>query len=288
MPEGGRRISYYERLGVPADADPRDIRAAYLRLMKHHHPDVAGSRRDQEAARELNEAFAVLRDPDRRRLYDQDLARERARPAPPPPPMRPPPGHIYRPIVVRRPRPSFAARTLPLLLPVLIAAAAGGLYMRYGELPAPRVPLPAPAVEEEVRTPTAAPLPPVDYAMVQKGVEDLGWIAGIGGVAEAASYSRRCFEQFEEAPSALLFDRCAAFDNAAFWWQAEQRDGPPSPRFSSVDMSVRHEDSLKRLSLNEEANRRRLQRIHSAAVTALAEMSLRAQHRREPVDPGVQ
>lgn len=65
--------NYYAVLGVSPDADRKAIRARYAALMQRggKHPDLGGSH--AEAAR-LNEAYAVLRDPVRRALYDQSCS----------------------------------------------------------------------------------------------------------------------------------------------------------------------------------------------------------------------
>lgn len=52
----------YEVLGVAWDADVADIRRAYLKAARHHHPDIAGPEGD-ERMREINVAWTVLRDP---------------------------------------------------------------------------------------------------------------------------------------------------------------------------------------------------------------------------------
>lgn len=70
--------SYYVILGVPADASPAGIRAAYRDRAKELHPDRAGDGREREF-RELQEAYEILSDPQRRRRYDA----ERPRAAPP-------------------------------------------------------------------------------------------------------------------------------------------------------------------------------------------------------------
>src|SRR5689334_4111927 len=90
---------YYAVLQVHPDADYEVIEAAYRQLMKKHHPDMAGPdpRRIAEherRAKSINEAFAILRDPERRRRYDLDrILTGSVRPAPPPqqPPAPPPP-----------------------------------------------------------------------------------------------------------------------------------------------------------------------------------------------------
>jgi molecular chaperone DnaJ len=67
---------YYAVLQVSPEADREVIDAAYRQLMKKHHPDMAGNdpRRIAEhlaRARVLNEAHAVLGDPEQRRRYDR-------------------------------------------------------------------------------------------------------------------------------------------------------------------------------------------------------------------------
>ncbi|MEA3018112.1 MAG: hypothetical protein QOI38_2834 [Sphingomonadales bacterium] len=63
-----RPYSLYDHLSVTPDAQPAVIEAAYRALMKQHHPDHAGA---AERAAEINAAYAVLRDPQRRAAYDQ-------------------------------------------------------------------------------------------------------------------------------------------------------------------------------------------------------------------------
>jgi molecular chaperone DnaJ len=66
----------YDRLGVESDATDADITSAYRRLAREHHPDTnrGGPR---QAFTELTDAYDVLRDPARRRAYD-DARRVRA------------------------------------------------------------------------------------------------------------------------------------------------------------------------------------------------------------------
>lgn len=73
--------SYYDLFGVAPDATDREIRAAYLRLMKRHHPD-AGNGEEPHAAdivATANRCYAVLKDPARRAAYDAQLARPAGR-----------------------------------------------------------------------------------------------------------------------------------------------------------------------------------------------------------------
>lgn len=59
---------YYGVLGVDRDASAGDIKAAYRRLSKAHHPDLGGS--DDAKMQGINEAFSILGNPQRRQQYD--------------------------------------------------------------------------------------------------------------------------------------------------------------------------------------------------------------------------
>lgn len=57
----------YERLGVAKDASPADIKKAYRLLVMRHHPDKGG---DPEVFKDIQNAFEVLSDPEKRETYD--------------------------------------------------------------------------------------------------------------------------------------------------------------------------------------------------------------------------
>lgn len=62
---------YYTILGVPRDADEKVIKKAYRRLAREHHPDMnPNNPRAEEKFKELNEAYEVLSDPQKRQRYD--------------------------------------------------------------------------------------------------------------------------------------------------------------------------------------------------------------------------
>lgn len=62
----------YAVLGVATDADAATIRRAYRALARRHHPDFGG---DTDKMVVINDAWHVLRDPERRARYDQQLRR---------------------------------------------------------------------------------------------------------------------------------------------------------------------------------------------------------------------
>ena len=61
---------YYKILGVSRDAKPDEIRKAYRKLAKQYHPDVNKEANAEEKYKEINEAYEVLKDPDKRQKYD--------------------------------------------------------------------------------------------------------------------------------------------------------------------------------------------------------------------------
>ncbi|KAH6811127.1 Chaperone DnaJ-domain superfamily protein [Perilla frutescens var. hirtella] len=72
--------SYYQFLGVPANADLEEIKAAYRRLSKEYHPDttVLPIRTASDMFMKLREIYDVLSNEERRRFYDWTLAQETA------------------------------------------------------------------------------------------------------------------------------------------------------------------------------------------------------------------
>ncbi|MFZ4484130.1 MAG: DnaJ C-terminal domain-containing protein [Chthoniobacterales bacterium] len=76
---------HYATLGLDRHCTTAEIRAAYRRLVKRHHPDVNRAAADATASvQSLNTAHETLRDPARRAAYDRELVDEK-----PPSPARP-------------------------------------------------------------------------------------------------------------------------------------------------------------------------------------------------------
>ena len=63
---------YYATLGVPKNASEADIKKAFRKLAREYHPDVAKDKKQaEEKFKEVNEAYEVLGDPEKRKRYDQ-------------------------------------------------------------------------------------------------------------------------------------------------------------------------------------------------------------------------
>src|SRR5712664_3926924 len=61
---------YYATLGVRRDASADEIKKAYRRLARELHPDVNPDPATQERFKEINQAYEVLSDPEKRQMYD--------------------------------------------------------------------------------------------------------------------------------------------------------------------------------------------------------------------------
>src|SRR5437588_12663829 len=63
---------FYKILGAKKDAKPEEIKKAYRRLARKHHPDVnPGDKAAEDRFKQMSEAFDVLSDPKKRKVYDR-------------------------------------------------------------------------------------------------------------------------------------------------------------------------------------------------------------------------
>src|SRR2546421_7208119 len=63
---------FYKILGVKKDAKPEEIKKAYRRLARKYHPDVnPGDKAAEDRFKQMSEAFDVLSDPKKRKVYDR-------------------------------------------------------------------------------------------------------------------------------------------------------------------------------------------------------------------------
>jgi DnaJ-class molecular chaperone len=65
-------MDFYETLGVKRDANVEDIRKAYRKLARKHHPDLnPGDKSAEDRFKKVQEAYDVLSDPKKKQMYDQ-------------------------------------------------------------------------------------------------------------------------------------------------------------------------------------------------------------------------
>ena len=63
---------YYDVLGISRSADEKEIKRAYRKLAKKYHPDTnPGDKQAEQKFKEITEAYNVLSDSERKKLYDQ-------------------------------------------------------------------------------------------------------------------------------------------------------------------------------------------------------------------------
>jgi curved DNA-binding protein len=62
---------YYQTLGVARDAPADEVKKAYRKLARKYHPDVSKESDAEKRMKEVNEAYEVLSDPEKRAAYDQ-------------------------------------------------------------------------------------------------------------------------------------------------------------------------------------------------------------------------
>jgi len=65
--------NYYEILGVPRNADQKEIKKSYRNLAKKHHPDKAQESQQTDQMEKINVAYETLSDPKKRKEYDHEL-----------------------------------------------------------------------------------------------------------------------------------------------------------------------------------------------------------------------
>jgi curved DNA-binding protein CbpA len=74
MTDDGDSVDLYGMLGVSRDATTREIRRAYRRLARQHHPDLNASPDGPQRFAALAHAYEILHDPTQRARYDHTLA----------------------------------------------------------------------------------------------------------------------------------------------------------------------------------------------------------------------
>lgn len=264
---------HYRTLGILPSATAAEIRTAYLSLMKLYHPDALSRDRAEDAeakAQELNRAYAVLRDQERRAAYDSERQLKAAALVASPSRTRPP-VVLGEAFPTRRPRrPSRLGRAAAL---GLVAAAVGvllGVLVSGGPGILPREAFPELAAKEEERHGPTVPQPPIDSRLVIDAGSDAEFIFLRGIPEDAVMFSRSCFQELAQMPTLKLLDRCVAFDLASSRWIAITKNGHQTNYFSPPFMADRHAKAFEKLAFAPAARQERLRNLDQLSVTEIA------------------
>jgi molecular chaperone DnaJ len=71
MLQESRLPDYYSMLRVPSDATKREIKESFRRLVKEYHPDKTRDEKTAEKLAEINKAYEILSDDEKRKTYDR-------------------------------------------------------------------------------------------------------------------------------------------------------------------------------------------------------------------------
>jgi hypothetical protein len=261
--------THYEIFGVERTATREEIRAAYLSLVKQHHPDVVG--REVAGAPDtialLNRCYAVLRDPRKRAQYDTQLIRDSdGRQLTP---------YVHRHLVVHRtPVPKHHWR-IPLIVAALAAMAivaqlahatiadgglAAGDLLSWGR--------PASDLKME------RPLRPSDIA-------NEALLATTVSADIAIGVSKHCFDAARKSDDATSAKLCIIFDDAFLYWRQNANDYDSMPLYFRDEITnMRHLDALGDADENSDKV--------LAQLRDLTFRALLAQLRHDPVLPAAQ
>lgn len=258
-----RARTHYEILGVPRTATAAEIRHAYLRLIKVHHPDHGpADARNRSIAPLLNRVYEVLRDPARRAQYDASLAE-------PPPSARSRRAQwVERRKTDRRAASAGRGPASAGIVPSLVGLAAllaGAMLVGSGFAPS--------SLEPKVRRASS-------FALAGDGGEDLTSypamteirrtvrLARNAGTQEAIGISRECFANARLGVTGRTADLCVIFDLTFTSWRATP-DQPSLPAYFAVSvMGDRHRGALRSIPHSSNTRYDRLRRDALAALVS--------------------
>ena len=216
---------FYVMLGLTRTATPDEIRCAYLERMKVLHPDRHAPPRDgAPSAADLNHAYWILRDRDRRAAYDLTLVPRQPRPRRR---GRQPGRELQlvrerrlpkkKPYYPRRSSYSRRARALAAVVLVLVSAGAGaGTMMLWRNHQAQAA---SARLAVELAGAKAAQRRVLDETLAGAASAEFQAILDGAGFSGASLYGRQCFDELAAHPNAAMVDYCLAFDRTGAEWE---------------------------------------------------------------------
>lgn len=256
--------TYYEILGVAPDAAPEGIRAAYIGLMKRHHPNSpyrSAAADDGGAVHSINRAYAVLKDPGKRSAYDVELngggrgsmmlKADRRMPL------------VLR--TKRRQRRQRRASMLPIAA-IVVALFAASTWLGGYEGPT-YAPL-AGTFSEHPRA-SISPFevsPPHETAWIRRQAQ----LAATMRPAEALAFSEQCFNEARHVGTPSAADECLVFDLAFTYWREGEASSALPAYFQPQMMQLRQTRALD--GLDRDAATLRMDSLRAATFSSLLEL----------------
>lgn len=256
-----RGQTYYELLGLTQDATAPQIRGAYLRLIKQHHPDGAGNDRTDarpELVPIINRCYATLKDPQKRAAYDAELA------------LRSPPARkLASPQAA-----STARRHRRWLLYAIVALGSVtsiAAVAQFASPGSPRLSDPFSWIwlgHQPLETSHAGIALP--NSKVRRAVQ----LAMSLPDDQAVSLSERCFASADRTKSIGSAELCIVFDEAFRYWNTPDADADFPIYFNEQVAQIRHREALAMLGsrcdselqeLQEKAFRGLFQQVRASA-----------------------
>jgi curved DNA-binding protein CbpA len=276
--------SLYAILNVSPDADPAVIEAAYKALMKKFHPDMVIGEPEgtQRKAAEINRAYQILRNPERRAEYDAgEQARQEAMRMPGPD-TRPP---SFQPLPPQRSKwPAlFLIAVLAALTFFVWRMTAGTERQQFASA------VPA-AAQRKGGGDDATSLPPVSQTNIDRAIAESQRINRRTGLMGLSGFSQDCFASQSRSARAEELDFCVAFDSAAMTYDAESArmySLPELPRFQPREMLSRHLSAGNLVSEDEEWVRGRLAQIRSLTAARMNILTAPPPVRRAPAPAAI-
>ena len=231
-------FTFYQVFEVDEHATPQQIRNAYLRLMKVHHPDKSASRQAPGFVALINLCYETLSDPTKRAAYDAQLR------------------HPSKKIPARSGNPGLVSgekRSRPTGLGVAIVVGAGCLVVAMGLTSPERFSFPqGPPIFHWPESVSAEPakLPRLTQPdLIRRQVK----LAKSLSPAEALAFSERCFRQAQVEQSGKALQLCIIFDDAFLYWRQTPQWNALLPYYFNYEVvHTRHSASLLRFETNAE------------------------------------
>ena len=223
--------TYYELLEIDRSASPQEVRRAYLRLMKHHHPDVAGDRGAGVDLSFINRIYEALSDPVKRAAYDAELARDKLQ--------RNPSATATRaPCAPPRPPNRFAW---------VLLALSGATVLALVVETATTHPAPAGSGAQAAMLPgtqgPAAQGPGLPALPSVAAIRRQALLGATSSPHDAVQISATCFNSARARSTPAVAQLCVVFDDAFLYSRTAIEAGLP-PYYNAMVVRLRHSSAL--------------------------------------------